>query len=615
MTPLRFQVNETELSWDDGSKTATVDVRTCDQCGIKMPKGVARRPRDGKQLCEGCANGREGRPLTGSKNDWHEWTSCEFYGHKETPDAAAEGRHVCSDCGEKLDTDDDPTVKQGFIMATAPRMRGPQGRIFRVAHMGNDETVIYHCFRGDTRYWTYDGLKTLADTVGTVQRVLTFGPGGTVWREAIIHSFGEQPLMKVTLQRNKLKKELFATPEHRWIIRTKSDNYHRDIRTTADLQSGDRLAYALPKSAVGRSTPSTFGIAHGIVFGDGTLTTDGAVVRLWGDKDAQLIRYFNESKMYPEKTPNGVLGQRIVGLPNYMKAAPDLNESTAYLYGFLAGWFAADGSVNKQGQAILYSANRSHLELAQLIATRLGIATYGISSKTRQGYGDDPSEMHQMQFIGSTLRPDFFLIAEHRTRYEDCSDRGNPERIGWTVVSVEATDLVEEVYCPRVPETENFVLEDFINTANCPFCGSGQVLARSDGTTECDFCDQVFIVQIQPQHPEMPQTVNGMPYQIPGMPTPSEGSNLPPGATPNAPQTAGTDHASFGGDNLATKAPAAGTDGGTLPPPGKTSALITEDGVALDEDSYLAHLALKHTSDRDATISEVRALRGVQLSD
>ncbi len=46
---------------------------------------------------------------------------------------------------------------------------------------------------------------------------------------------------------------------------------------------------------------------------------------------------------------------------------------------------------------------------------------------------------------------------------------------------------------------------DPLITSHCPFCGSGQVVGRSDGTIECGFCGQNYIVRVQPAFPGMPQ--------------------------------------------------------------------------------------------------------------
>lgn len=145
---------------------------------------------------------------------------------------------------------------------------------------------------------------------------------------------------------------------------------------------------------------------------------------------------------------------------------------------------------------------------------------------------------------------------------------------------------------------------------HCPFCGSGQVVARSDGTTECEFCSNCFIVQIQPQQHSMPQTINGVPYQIPGMPERATGQ--PPGggtegdATQQQPGAGGDDqdeNKSFGGDDLSDKVQTG--EVGSLQDLNK-GAFLTREGVALPLDSFVAKLALEHSDDRDATLEEVR---------
>lgn len=50
---------------------------------------------------------------------------------------------------------------------------------------------------------------------------------------------------------------------------------------------------------------------------------------------------------------------------------------------------------------------------------------------------------------------------------------------------------------------------DPLITSHCPFCGSGQVVGRSDGTIGCDFCGQAYIVRVQPSFPGMPQPPGG----------------------------------------------------------------------------------------------------------
>lgn len=513
----------------------------------------------------------------------------------------------------------------------AGRMKatGPQpvrlSAMHKTAHDPGDPLITSHCFAGETRYWTRDGIKTLAETVDTVQEVLTNGGQGTAgtWREAVIHSYGEQPLWSVTLRRNKLTKVIRATAEHRWLVREHGTEKRAKSRVvvTSDLKPGHRLAWQLPKTRIWDSVPSPFGIVHGVTFGDGTRSVWGSSVQLWGEKDAQLLEHFPlTSRRSPVKTANGVEGVRITELPRFFKDRPPLDESVPYLYGWLAGYFAADGTVSAQGQATLWSADRGNIEFVQHLGALLGIGTYEVQEKERQGYGDQPSRLYGIQFIGSTLRPSFFLVKEHRERYEKFAERDNPERIGWTVVSVEDTGDVEEVFCARVPEHENFVLDGWINVMNCPFCGSGQVVGRSDGTIMCDFCGQAYIVRVQPAFPGMPQMPAG-----PGAPSDvgPDGGMIPPGAVgpdgmPMDPgmeeddEDAGSPDGDDGAPPSGGPPPGGGKPGdsgsGKKPPKGKKeSAYRGFDGQALNEDQYVRHLAVALSGAHPAVMAALRA--------
>lgn len=59
-------------------------VRTCEECGNKMPFGVRRRVVDGKKVCGGCAAGRPGRPLT----------------NHQGAKVASTDEDLCPNCGE-----------------------------------------------------------------------------------------------------------------------------------------------------------------------------------------------------------------------------------------------------------------------------------------------------------------------------------------------------------------------------------------------------------------------------------------------------------------------------------------------------------------------------------
>lgn len=390
----------------------------------------------------------------------------------------------------------------------------------KTAHQTPDQTQVYHCyscFSGETAYLTRDGVKTFADTVGTTQWVLTADDHDRVggrWVQAQIGHFGEQPLMAVTLRRNGVTKVVYATPEHRWLVKGgPRRSINRDV-ITRDLAPGMRLSSLKTPGVSPELQMDHAGVRHGVVFGDGTANRKSANLTLWGEKDKQLADFFPEQRFTHVVTPSGVPGLRTSnGLRAWMKSLPSANVDDGYLYGWLAGYFAADGHVTGRGQAQLHSAQLETLEAVRDLALRLGIHTYGITSQTRTGYGDIPTPLFRLTFVTSTLAEDFFLIEQHRDRYRFRNH--SYERLGWVVVSVEETDRVDSVYCATVPGTHTFALEDNVWVGNC---GSGNVVARSDGSVECGFCSMVFTVRVQPRNINSPQTINGQPVDIPGMP-------------------------------------------------------------------------------------------------
>ncbi len=329
----------------------------------------------------------------------------------------------------------------------------------------------YHCFAPETMVLTWDGYKAIDCLEGLTVRVPTVGPtGASAWVDAEFSHFGEQQVVEIVLSRNRVEKTIRATADHRWYVKsdTRKGGKYR-IVTTAELIKGHRLRPVhLPHS--GTLAPSPWGIAHGFTFGDGTLLggTKGARAFLWGEKDAAVAKFFPLSQSAPAKTAEGVLGTRIDGLPKFFKRFPPIEESSSYLYGWLAGYFAADGCVEETGCPMLSSASRSNLEFVERVCIRLGIFTYAIRTQTRTGLGKEPSELHHLTLSRSSLSREFFIIAEHRARWAANNDV--TERPGWIVKSVSTTSELTDGFCATVPDTHCFVLEGNILTGNCFKC-------------------------------------------------------------------------------------------------------------------------------------------------
>ena len=323
---------------------------------------------------------------------------------------------------------------------------------------------LFYCLAGETRVLTWEGIKPIRELAGGTHRIL--GKGAD-WIDAPFRSFGVQPLMQITLTRNGVSKQIYATGEHRWFIRSGKTLASIRELTTRDLRPGHRLASKYPRTRVKNTTPSPFGIAHGLTFGDGTRSGTGAMAQLDAVKDAELLKWFPISTV----TQHG--RQLLVHhLPLFFKELPPLDESVSYLYGWLAGYFAADGCVSTTGTVILSSGDRVVLEYVRMVCTRLGIGTYGISEQSRVGFeGREPSSLFKIVFIDSDLTEEFFLLDKHRLRFRGTSKAY--ERKSWVVREVLQTDRVEEVFCATVDEGHAFTLEDNILTGNCFSCAEG----------------------------------------------------------------------------------------------------------------------------------------------
>jgi hypothetical protein len=180
-----------------------------------------------------------------------------------------------------------------------------------------------------------------------------------------------------------------------------------------------------------------------------------------------------------------------------------------------------------------------------------------------------------------------------------------------------------------------------IDCLHCPFCGSGAIVARSDGTIECSFCTSCFTVQVQPQFPAFPMTTQGQPYPWPGQPDPA--SVVAPGSAPmapgdplgggiggapedinavdpNDPDADGADESGDdsdappwlkgkSGDSDAGDDKKAQVGGKSAPPFVKKKSYLTVTGAQLSEQDYIRHLAIAHAQDKRRVASLVKASR------
>ncbi len=214
--------------------------------------------------------------------------------------------------------------------------------------------VLWHymCVAGETEVLTWDGIKRIEDLAGTTARLMD---ADGKWVDAPIRQFGVQKLYAVNLMNSGRQKTIYATAQHRWFVQPNIDLNAAPLQEirTIDLVPGQQLRVITPHNCVKQGSgirPSTFGIAHGIVYGDGTEYRSEShgtcCITLYGSKNIDLIRFFNgsfHSEIELDERYSEDKAIRVTDLPRFFKRLPDRDEAPSYLYGWLAGYFAADG--------------------------------------------------------------------------------------------------------------------------------------------------------------------------------------------------------------------------------------------------------------------------------
>lgn len=324
------------------------------------------------------------------------------------------------------------------------------------------------CLDGSTEVVTRQGLRQIRDLAGTTAEVLRPPKRGQwgAWEEVSFHSYGVDDVHDIVLSRGRERMTIQATPTHRWSV-------GRKFCTTAELRAGDTLdsCYAAPLSFTGE-TPSPQGIQHGIVYGDGTrgMGMRPAYVTLHGEDKFDLSKWFPLNRLQPVALGDSYTEEQalnVVDLPKAWKLAPSFEESRSYLLGFLAGYFAADGSVSPNGQATLESADYESAQLVRGICHVLGVSVGQVQDRKRIGIDGKLDTLYRVTLRASDLPDTFWLKSKHRRRRVG---RSAQKRLDWKVVSVSTIPVATvEVFCAVVPEVERFTLAGNLVSGNCPY--------------------------------------------------------------------------------------------------------------------------------------------------
>ena len=340
----------------------------------------------------------------------------------------------------------------------------PGGSIIKGA--GNTKKIsMSNCFSAETEFITDKGLCRFSDFEhGAAVNVLTTYGG---FKSAVVKKYGKQKLYKLVLHKKTHEKIIYTTANHSWRVVAKGGTI-KDL-TTIELLSGMCLPYVKRKFNKDKRYICPMGFIHGLVFGDGYFNkeTNSCRLDLCGDSK-HLIELF---KGFNWNFREGNDRIRIYHLPNFMKKLPDSGVNEEYLLGFLSGWFAADGTISKNGNASISSANIDNLEWFRAVSQRVGIYTSNIRTQREKSPfdGNDNQKLYSLYIIRDCLFPDFFFKKKHidNFRHYQQMPMYGEKKYNWSVVSIEETDIVDDVWCVEVPDTHEFVLADGVGTNNC----------------------------------------------------------------------------------------------------------------------------------------------------
>lgn len=384
------------------------------------------------------------------------------------------------DCGPEDDILVDDVLDQMAARQAAARMiRNGQLSLNQVK-ITPDPTECFFCLAGETEVVTREGIKPIAELVGTSPELLVprLSPSGQRQRtgsfqRAPVNYFGEQPTYRIILEDRRVSREIIATAEHRWFVtdRTRTRVTSSGARTvrhqchkiTTALQPGD-LLQPLRRAVAAEPDMMDVAVAQGFIFGGGTVGQNQrpATLAVYDNgKKNVMLRFFPAFKKY-----DGV--KHIYGLPRFWKELPPLAESRPFLLSWLAGYFAADGHVTENGQCSIASADKANLLFVRDLAAVCGVGYRPVQTASRVGIGATGSstDLFQIALQRRDLPTWFFLLDEHRIRAEAANEKPDRESY-WKVVSVEPTGRAERVYCATVENAAAFGLEGDLMTGNC----------------------------------------------------------------------------------------------------------------------------------------------------
>lgn len=347
-----------------------------------------------------------------------------------------------------------------FETALLENLFMPGGRIWYGS--GRARGQLLNCVSGQTLVHTRDGVVRARDLAG--RTVATLSQGG-VYRDALWKHYGKQELCRVEFENGDV---IEATSGHRWKVIDPDGRPDQWVETTALEGLTVPLQHVAPTERQLDKFAYRAGIQHGLVYGDGSVNQDGkATIVQFGDSRHLVSEYFERHTMqYHARYPEGVMYVGALS-PVLKQEIPAIAEvGSSYVFGFLAGYIAADGNVDDRGTVTLHSASQQALLEVRDLATALGLPTVSLKVVREDNpWTGEAAPLYCLRFAKSGIDPRLIIKAKHREKLEACPISG--KRSSARVANVSATGLEEDVYCCDEPVTHTWVASHCYLTGNC----------------------------------------------------------------------------------------------------------------------------------------------------
>ena len=325
------------------------------------------------------------------------------------------------------------------------------------------------CLAAATQVVCEDGIYPISELAGKTVSVLS---KGGVYRQAEFKAFGIQELYEVTFTDGR---SIYATAEHEWEVRNCSGKMVR-VPTTSLHKRNAVVRTVAPRPE--RNEEYMEGVRHGFIFGDGHIAdrrvkNPKSRASFYGEKDAALLPFFEGHGNPPRRSPSIPTLTTQSGFSGTFKTLPAATASASYWYGFVSGFFAADGNVDKRdGCAVLTQKSGEVLEAVVAQLPRIGMCAGPIHSREAwvilpKQTVPKPQRMHRVMLLRRFMQAEDFLIAAHRANFVANSNPDSDYGRSVSIKSVRPTGRVEEVYCCVEPQTHTFVVGNGILTGNC----------------------------------------------------------------------------------------------------------------------------------------------------